>query len=78
MSGSRAGPRAATVTVTVTVTGAVIGTVTGAAAATADSDPGRRPHGDQPRAAQPSGERRQEDRPGRTVVSFEDDFERGL
>ncbi len=41
-------------------------------------DPGRRPRGDQPRAAQPSGERRQGDRPGRTVVSFEDDFERGL
>jgi polyribonucleotide nucleotidyltransferase len=41
-------------------------------------DPGRRPRGDQPRAAQPSGDRRQGDRPGRTVVSFEDDFERGL
>jgi polyribonucleotide nucleotidyltransferase len=41
-------------------------------------DPGRRPRGDQPRAGQPSGDRRQEGRPGRTVVSFEDDFERGL
>ena len=46
-------------------------------------DPGRRPReprGDQPRSGgQPSaGDRRQGDRPGRTVVSFEDDFERGL
>jgi len=41
-------------------------------------DPGRRPRGDQPRAGQASGDRRQGSRPGRTVVSFEDDFERGL
>ncbi len=41
-------------------------------------DPGRRPRGDQPRAGQSSGEQRQGSRPGRKVVSFEDDFERGL
>ncbi len=51
-------------------------------------DPGRRPRGDQPRSDQPrsdqprsdqpSGGDRQGGRPGRTVVSFEDDFERGL
>jgi polyribonucleotide nucleotidyltransferase len=49
-------------------------------------DPGRRPRGDQPRGDQPRGdqprggqdERRRGSRPGRTVVSFEDDFERGL
>jgi polyribonucleotide nucleotidyltransferase len=50
-------------------------------------DPNRRPReprsdqprGDQPHSGgQPSGGNRQGGRPGRTVVSFEDDFERGL
>jgi polyribonucleotide nucleotidyltransferase len=41
-------------------------------------DPGRRPRGEQPRAGQSAGDRRQGSHPGRTVVSFEDDFERGL